>query len=74
MKFFVKTKDKRDGRPNLAVWSASYASAKPLAHGGVSYHPTFTGNYYLHVFSLIHPVDEFFFKEMRMWGQSKISS
>ena len=25
-------------------------------------------------FSLIHPVDEFSFKEMRMWGQPEISS
>ena len=31
-------------------------------------------DYYSHVFSLIYPVDEFSFKEMRMWGQSKISS
>ena len=29
---------------------------------------------YSKVFSLIHPVDEFSFKEMRTWGQSKISS
>ena len=28
---------------------------------------------YSHVFILIHPLDEFSFKQMRMWGQSKIS-
>ena len=31
-------------------------------------------NYYSLNFSLIHPVDEFSFKEMRTYGQSKISS
>ena len=31
-------------------------------------------SYYLYVFSIIHPVDEFSFKEMRTWGQPKISS
>ena len=31
-------------------------------------------NYSSHVFCLIFQVDEFSFKEMRTWGQSKISS
>ena len=30
-------------------------------------------NYYSHVFSLIHPLDEFSFQEMRTWVQSKFS-
>ena len=47
---------------------------KPWSMRGASYHPAFMGNYYSHIFSLIHPVDEFSFKEMRTWGQFKISS
>ena len=47
---------------------------KPWSPRGASYHPTFMSNYYSHVLSLIHPVDEFSFKEMRTWGQFKISS
>ena len=31
-------------------------------------------DYYLHIFSLIHPVGEFSFKEMRTYGQFKILS
>ena len=31
-------------------------------------------DYWSNAFSLIYPVDEFSFKEMKMWGQSKISS
>ena len=31
-------------------------------------------DYQSHVFSLIYPKDEFSFKEMKTWGQSKISS
>ena len=31
-------------------------------------------NYQSHVFSRIYPMDEFFLKEMKTWGQSKISS
>ena len=30
-------------------------------------------DYWSHVFSLIYPVDELPFKEMKTWGQSKIS-
>ena len=40
---------------------------------GASNHSAFTGKW-LTVISLIHPEDELSFKEMRMWGQSKISS
>ena len=47
---------------------------KPWSACGASYHPAFMGNHYAYVFSLIHPVDEFFFKGMRTWGQPKISS
>ena len=31
-------------------------------------------DYLSHVFSLIYPVDDFSLKEMKTWGQSKISS
>ena len=31
-------------------------------------------NYWSHFFSLIYPVDEFSFKEMKTWGESKMSS
>ena len=51
----------------LKCWSAR----------GASQHLAFTGNCTTisHMFfSLIYPVDEFSLKEMRMWGQSKISS
>ena len=46
----------------------------PWSARGASHHATFMDNYdyHSHVFSLIHPVDEFSFKEMRTWGQSKI--
>ena len=47
---------------------------KPWSARGASYHPAFMDNYYSHVFSLINSVEEFSFKEMRMWGQFKISS
>ena len=40
---------------------------------GASNHPAYADNY-IHVFSLIHPVDRFSFKEMRTRDQSKISS
>ena len=40
---------------------------------GASNHSAFTGKW-LTVISLIHPEDELSFKEMRIWGQSKISS
>ena len=41
---------------------------------GVSPQTAFMGNSYSHVISLMHPMDEFSLKEMRAWGQSKISS
>ena len=47
---------------------------KPWSTRGPSSYPTFMGNYYSHIFSLIHPVDEFSLEEMRTWGQFKISS
>ena len=48
----------------LKLWSARRASHHPLIWATIIH--TF--------FSLIHPVDEFSFKEMRMWGQPKTSS
>ena len=47
---------------------------KPWSASGVSHQPAFMGSCYSHVFSLMHPVDEFSLKEMRTWGQSKILS
>ena len=67
-------------RPSFAifvVWTASCVSAESLERGGIISSCSFFGqlpHYYSHVFILIHPVDEFSFKEMRTWGQSKISS
>ena len=65
--------------PNFAifvVWSANYVSAQSLEREGSISSFRFYGQlavYYSHVISLIHLVDEFSFKEMRTWGQSKIS-
>ena len=59
------------------LWGPSYASAKTLEREGSILSSSFCGqlaDYYLHVFSLIHPLDEFFLKEMRTWSQSKILS
>ena len=67
-------------RPNFAiivVWSATYAFAKTMEHEGSTSSSSFYGHlakYYSHVFSLIHPADELSCKEIRTWGQSKISS
>ena len=47
---------------------------KPWSARGITHQPAFMGNSYSHVFSFIHPVDEFSLKEMRAWGQSKILS
>ena len=74
VKFLLKTSDGRGGRPSLAIWSDSYASAKTPERERASHHPAFMGNYYSHVLSLIRPVDKFSVKEMRTWGQFKISS
>ena len=48
----------------LKLWSAM----------GESHHPLIWATIIHTFFSLIHPVDEFSFKEMRMWGQPKTSS
>ena len=59
------------------MWSASYASAKTIEREGSLLSSSFCvqlADYYSHVFSLIYPLDKFSFKEMRTWGQSKISS
>ena len=41
---------------------------------GASHHPLIWVTIIHTFFSFIHPVDEFSFKEMRMWGQPKTSS
>ena len=51
--------------------------AKTLECEGSILSSSFCGhlaNYYSHVFSLVHRLDEFSFKKMRTWGQSKVSS
>ena len=52
-------------------------SAKiPVREGSIS-PSSFYGqlpDYWSQAFSLIYPVDEFSFKEMKTWGPSKISS
>ena len=40
----------------------------------ISHHPLIRATIIHTFFSLIHPEDEFSFKEMRMWGQPKTSS
>ena len=80
MNFFVKKNDGRDKRLNFAifvVWSINYVLAESLERK-VSI-PSFSfyrqsADCYSHVFSLIHPVNEFSLKEMRTWGQPMISS
>ena len=47
------------------VWIASYASTKTLEREGSILSSSFCGqlaDYYSHVYSLIHPLDEFSFK------------
>ena len=76
----LKTNDGRDRRTNFAVlvvWSDSYALAKTLECERNISSFSFYGQLAdccPHFFSLIHAVDEFSLKEMRTWGQSKISS
>ena len=53
--------------PVLVVWRVSYASAKNLEREGSIYSFSFYGK-------MVRSQDELSFKEMRMWGQSKISS
>ena len=74
VKFLLKTTDGRGGRPNLAIWSASYASAKTLEREGSILSSRFYVLLLFTCFSLIHPVDELSFKEMRTWDQFKIPS
>ena len=80
MNFLLKSNDERNRRSNFAifvVWSSGYASAETLeCNGSISsscFHEQLA-NHYSHDFSLIHPVDEFPFKEMGTWIQSEISS
>ena len=80
MNFFIKTSDGRGRKLNFAisvVWSVSYVLAESLRRDGSISSSSFYEqwvDYYVHIFSLIHPVDEFSFKEMRTWGQPMISS
>ena len=75
-----KTNDGRDRRPIFAVqivWSSSYALTKTPKWKGTISSSSFYGqmtDYYSHTFSLIHPVDEFSFKEVRTWKQYKVLS
>ena len=80
MNVLLKTNNGKDRRPNFAIfvaWSASYALAESMeCEGNISSSRFYEqlADYYSYVFSLIHPVDEFSFEEMRTWGRSKISS
>ena len=53
----------------------SVVLSRILELAGASYHPIFMGNLSTigHMFSLVYPVDECPFKEMKTWGQSEIS-
>ena len=76
VKFFVKTNDGRDRWLIFVVWGVSYVLAESLKPEGSISSSSFYGqwaDYCSHVFSLIHPVDEFSFKEMRTWGQPMTS-
>ena len=76
----LNTKKVYKSMSKIVVWNISYASVKTLEREGrISSSSNFCGqlaDYYSHVFSVIHtlPLDEFSFKEIRTWGQSKISS
>ena len=52
----------------LKPWSVRRASDHPSSFYGQ------LADYYSHAFTLFHLVDEFFFKEMKRWGQSNTSS
>ena len=75
----LKTIDGRDRIPYFAIFvvrSANYVSAESLGLRGRISSSSFyeqLADYYSHVFSLIHPADEFYFKEMRTWGQCNVS-
>ena len=79
MNLLLKTNYGRDRKPNSAVlvaWNTSSTSAKSLEPKvSFSLYSFYweLADYYSQVFSLIHPVDEFSFKEMRTWVQSKVS-
>ena len=77
--FFVKTNDGRDRRLHSAtfvVWSVSSFLAQSLERDGNMSSSFYrqSADYYSHVFSLIHPVDEFPFKEKRSRVQPIIIS
>ena len=69
--FFVKISGGKERRLNFAifvVWSVSYVLVESLEREGSISSSSFYGqlaDYYSHVFSLIHPLDEFSFKELR---------
>ena len=76
VKFFVKTNDGTDRWLIFVVWGVSYVLAESLKPKGSISSSSFYGqwaDYCSHVFSLIHPVGEFSFKEMRTWGQPMTS-
>ena len=52
------------------LYYSSMDSAKTLEREGIFHQPAFVGNCYSHVFSLLHPLDEFYLKGMRTWSQS----
>ena len=64
----------------FAAWSVSYVLAESLEAQGMHliiqllWATFIQTNYYSNIFSPNHPVDEFSFKGMRMWGQPMISS
>ena len=68
--------------PNFAILFLQFGvlamfRLNPQSASGAWHHAAFMGNWPIfinHVFTLIHPLDEFSFKEMRTWSQSKISS
>ena len=67
MNVLLQNNDGRDRRP----------SAKTQEHEGRILSSSFCeqlADYYLQVYTHTLPLDEFSFKEMRTWGQTKISS
>ena len=79
MNLLLKTNDGRNRIPDFTifvVWSASYVLVASLRRGGSFPSSGFYGQLagcYSHDFSVIRPANEFSFKEMRTWGQFKIS-
>ena len=75
--FLLKTNDEGDRRPNLLLMLFGVLAVLRLKLWSVRDNVIIQmAHYSSHVFSLIHilPLDEFSFKKMRTWGQSKISS